>query len=52
MLVLRSWCTTQDIKELGRIADGNTKYSNPDGMPDFMKIPAARGLYLGSKFAT
>jgi hypothetical protein len=51
MLVLRSGCTTADISELGRIATGHTKYTNPESYPDFMKSPAARGLYLGARFA-
>lgn len=51
LLVLRSWCTTQDIKTLGNIASGRTKYTDPRSLPDFMKTPAARGLYLGSLYA-
>jgi hypothetical protein len=51
MMVLRSECTTLDISELGRIASGHTKYTDPASYPDFMKSPAARGLYLGSRFA-
>lgn len=52
LLVLRSGCTTADIRELGRIASGNTKFTDPLGLPDFMKNPAARGLYIGSKYAS
>lgn len=51
MIVLRSGCTTSDIATLGRIATGSTKYTDPASYPDFMKSPAARGLFLGSKFA-
>lgn len=51
LLVLRSGCTTSDISTLGRIANGNTKFTNPAGLPDFMKTPAARGLYIGSLYA-
>ena len=51
LLVLRSGCTTADIHDLGKIANGRTKYTNPAGLPDFMKSPAARGLYLGSRFS-
>lgn len=50
LLVLRSGCTTADIAELGRIATGHTKYTDPGSYPDFMRSPAARGLYLGSRF--
>jgi hypothetical protein len=49
LLVLRSGCTTADIGELGRIARGSTKFTDPAGMPDFMKSAAARGLYVGSR---
>ena len=48
MLVLRSGCTTADISELGRISSGRTKYTHPDALPDFMKTPSARGLFIGS----
>lgn len=51
MLVLRSGCTTADISELGRIEGGRTKYTHPDALPDFMKDPAARGLFIGSFYA-
>ena len=51
MIVLRSGCTTADISELSRIASGKTKYTDPGSYPDFMKSPASRGLFLGSRFA-
>jgi hypothetical protein len=51
LLVLRSGCTTADISELGRIETGRTKYTDPAGLPDFMKSAAARGLFIGSRHA-
>jgi hypothetical protein len=51
LLILRSGCTGADIRELSRIGSGNTKFTDPLGLPDFMKSPAARGLFIGSKFA-
>jgi len=51
LLILRSGCTSADIRELGRIASGSTKFTDPAGLPDFMTSPAARGLFIGSRFA-
>lgn len=48
LLVLRSGCTTADISELGRTETSKTKFNDPAGMPDFMKTPAARGIFVGS----
>ncbi len=50
LMLLLSGCTTSDISELGRIASRTTKFTDPDGMPDFMKSAAARGLYVGSRY--